>query len=164
MTLGHWPPGLTGCGQCTPRAGPQLLPSTLRSRGWPPLGGRQGATAAEAVAATSVGEAATERRFQPIRVLPLLLAAQLPPTLPPLLWPGSHSASVSSTGIFPTKPRSARVPAAGETSCPGTSQRHRPWATCPRRGPEFQEAFSCGHWGQFLHFSSSPVIIVLKPL
>ncbi len=64
MTLGGWPPGLTGCGQCTPRAGPQLLPSTLRSRRWPPLGGHQGATAAEAVAATSVGEAATERRFQ----------------------------------------------------------------------------------------------------
>jgi hypothetical protein len=42
-----------------------------------------------------------------------------------------------SSGILRTRPRSVRVPAAGETSRPGTPQRRRPWATCPRGGSDF---------------------------
>ncbi len=60
--------------------------------------------AAEAVAATSVGEAATERRFQPIRVLPLL-ESLLPGGLS-----GPPQASLRNGAGFAGLPAGSRTP------------------------------------------------------
>jgi hypothetical protein len=86
------------------------------------------------------------------------------PTPPPLRWLASPQAFAFSTGISPTGRRSANPPAVGETSCQGTSQRRRPWATGSRGGPDFQAAFLSGHRSQFLHLPSSFFSSTIGPL